>query len=267
MKRAGFTLIELLVVIAVITLLVALTTTALRMSREHTKDVVCRSNVRQLTLGLLIYAEVNETFPHGFRPTFSGPGDTLGSAEIDRVGWWWLNDIKNFAKKSDSEERVFYCPSKKLYNLKRQYNILWGNYGVNRSICRTYPPSKIPHKIEFTGTPLGCGNIPHPGQTLLIVDSGYSLVNWWYAADVPPRPLGSAAEDLGYVPGLEINIGRNLLPGQQWDAIKGRHPNKTVNVSFADGHVSPRKAQDLFVESVGNTEDEYKNRIPLWTPK
>ncbi len=267
MKHTGFTLIELLVVIAVIALLVALTTTASRMSREHTKAVVCRSNIRQLTLGLVMYAGVNETFPHGFRPTYSGPGVSLGSAEIDRLGWWWLNDIKNFAAKSDSEERVFYCPSRKLDSLKRQHNILWGNYGVNRSICRTFPPSRIPHKMEFTGTPFGPGSIPHPSQTLLVVDSGYSLVNWWYVTDVPPRPLGSAAEDLGYVPGLDINAGRRLLPGQLRDAINGRHPNKTVNIGFADGQVGPKKAQDLFVEYVENTENEYKNRTPLWAPK
>ena len=264
MKRTGFTLIELLVVIAVIALLVALTTTALRMSREHTKAVVCRSNVRQLTLGLFMYADENGTFPHGFRPTYQGPGDYLGSAETDQLGWWWLNDIEDFTEKSDSEEQVFYCPSKKLDSPKLQRNILWGNYGVNRSICRTLPGSRLPHKREFTGTPLGPASTPHPSQTLLIVDSGHSLVNWWYVTDVPPRPLGSAAEDLGYVPGLEINAGRRLLPGQLWDAINGRHPNKTVNVGFADGQVSPRKAQDLFVESAADT---YNNKTPLWAPK
>jgi len=264
MKRTGFTLLELLVVIAVIALLLALTTAALRMSRERGKALLCRSNVRQLTLGLFIYADENGTFPQGFRPAFGDPGDHLGYALTDQVGWWWLNDIEDFAKKSDSEERVFYCPSKKLSSPKLQDNILWGNYGVNRSICRTFPGSKIPHKREFTGTPLGPGSIPRPSQSLLVLDSGHSLVNWWYVTDSPPQLLGSLPGDFGYVPGVEINAGRNLLPGQLWDAINGRHPNKTVNVGFADGQVSCMKAQDLFVE---NTAETYKNRTPLWTPK
>jgi len=51
--------------------------------------------------------------------------------------------------------------------------------------------------------------------------------------------------------------------GQQ-DAIYGRHPNKTVNVGFADGHVSRTKANDLFVEK---TNDGYTNKSPLWVPK
>ena len=111
---------------------------------------------------------------------------------------------------------------------------------------------------------MGPGIIPHPSRTLLIVDSGYSLVNWWHVTDTPPRPLGSFSEDFSYVPGLEINAGRNLLPGQLWDAIRGRHPNKTVNVGFADGHVSRWKAQDLLVE---NTAGKYENKTPLWVPK
>ena len=264
MKRTGFTLLELLVVIAVITLLLALTTAALQMSRAQANAVLCRSNVRQLALGLFMYADENETFPQGFRPAFRGQSDYLGSADTDQVGRWWLNEIEDFAKKSDSEERVFCCPSKKLGSPKFHRNILWGNYGVNRSICRTFPDSKMPLKREFTGTPLGPGSIPRPGQSLLVVDSGHSLVNWWYVTDTPPQLLGSLPGDFGYVPGVEINAGRDLLPEQLWDAIKGRHPNKTVNVGFADGHVSRKRAQDLFVE---NTAEKYKNMTPLWVPK
>ena len=265
MKRAGFTLIELLVVIAVIALLMSLTTTALRLSRERAKAVLCSSNVRQLTLGLFMYAGENETFPCGFRPTFPDWGDHVrGDASMDQVGRWWLDAIEDFAEESGSEEGVFCCPSKNLGSPKLQDNILWGNYGMNRSICRTLPSSRIPHKREFAGTPLGPESIPHPSQTLLVVDSGQSLVNWWYVTDKPPQKLGSLPGDFGYVPGVEINAGRNLLPGQLWDAITGRHPNKTVNVGFVDGHVSRTKAQELLVE---NTADKYKNRTPLWTPK
>ena len=103
MKRTGFSLLELLVVIAVIALLLALTTAALQMSRAQTKAVLCRSNVRQLALGLFIYADENETFPQGFRPTFQGQDDYLGNdACAEQLGRWWLNDIEDFAKKSDS---------------------------------------------------------------------------------------------------------------------------------------------------------------------
>jgi prepilin-type processing-associated H-X9-DG protein len=91
------------------------------------------------------------------------------------------------------------------------------------------------------------------------------MINWWQATDNPPVTLGSIMiEDTAYIPGLWINKERALWPGQEWDAIYGRHPNKTVNVGFVDGHVSRNKADDLLVEKTG---DYYKNKSPLWVPK
>ena len=157
---------------------------------------------------------------------------------------------------------MFWCPSRKLETPKLEHNILWGNYGANRSILRTSPASWLKTR-ELTGTPLGYRSIPHPSQTLLIADSGQSLISWWYATDNPPRPLRSVSQDFNYIPGLAINEDRDLLPGQLGDARSGRHPNKTVNVGFADGHAHRMKAEELFVES---SVDEYKY-APLWVPK
>ena len=56
-KRKAFTLIELLVVIALIALLLALLIPVLRSAREQAHRVVCLSNLRQLTLAWIAYAE------------------------------------------------------------------------------------------------------------------------------------------------------------------------------------------------------------------
>jgi len=53
----AFTLIELLVVIAVIALLIALLIPVLNLARERGQRVVCMSNLRQLTLAWVLYAE------------------------------------------------------------------------------------------------------------------------------------------------------------------------------------------------------------------
>ena len=57
---AAFTLIELLVVIAVIALLLAILIPVLRSARERAQRVVCMSNLRQLTLAWVLYAEDND---------------------------------------------------------------------------------------------------------------------------------------------------------------------------------------------------------------
>jgi prepilin-type N-terminal cleavage/methylation domain-containing protein/prepilin-type processing-associated H-X9-DG protein len=55
MKRA-FTLLELLVVMAVITVLVSLLLPAVNRSREQVRRTVCRNNLRQVGLGMLMYS-------------------------------------------------------------------------------------------------------------------------------------------------------------------------------------------------------------------
>ena len=135
---------------------------------------------------------------------------------------------------------------------------------MNQSICKSSIGWERDAEFGFIGTPLRTGNISHPGQTLLVADSGYSMINWWHATDVPPVVVGQTREDTAYIPGLWINIDRNLWPGQEQDAINGRHPNKGVNVGFVDGHVGQIKADDLFVEKIS---DDYKNLHPLWLPK
>ncbi len=91
------------------------------------------------------------------------------------------------------------------------------------------------------------------------------MINWWHATDTPPVALGNAIiEDTAYIPSLWINRERELWDGQKQDAINGRHPNKRVNVGFADNHISSVKADDLFVEE---NSGSYSNLSPLWRPK
>ena len=59
-KGNGFTLIELLVVIAIIALLMAILMPALHRAREQGKRAVCLSNVKQLTIAWILYADEND---------------------------------------------------------------------------------------------------------------------------------------------------------------------------------------------------------------
>jgi prepilin-type processing-associated H-X9-DG protein len=162
---------------------------------------------------------------------------------------------------SRREQRLLECPSRRLDSLELKKWFIYGNYGVNRFLCKSGTGLGFEGE-DIQGTPLSTNAVRRPGETLLIVDSGFALVSWWNATKDPPKPIPvTYVTDVSYVPGVEINSQITLWPGQERDAKCGRHPGKTVNVGFVDGHIRQTKASELLVEKTG--EDEW-NYSPLW---
>ena len=264
MRRFGLTLIELVLVIGIIAVLFALLVPSLQRSRLQAKTAVCMSNIRQLDTVFSAYVTDSGNFPYGFDNTPEGPptGGYAGYIQYDRMGWWWFNYLGELYERSLGSKTVLQCPSKQIQQPKLKDDILCGNYGVNLSICKMSTGNADPNEI---GKPRELSEIPNPARTLLIVDSGYAVISWRHAADFFTATLGNThIEDTAYIPGLSINRQRQLLAGQQIDAFYGRHPQMTVNVGFADGHVARIKAEDLLVKK--NSAGHYENRYPLWTP-
>ena len=266
MKWGAFTLIELLVVIAIIVLLTAILGPTLWHSKDNANAIVCSSNIKQLALGLTLYENDHGTFPYAFyrylKKSPPPPGGFPGNIVFDKVGWWWFNYIIDTSKRDLDNKSILWCPSRQINKDMMKRDILCGNYGVNQSVCKSLDGSTIPS--EFTGQPLCSSEISNPSRTILLLDSGYSMINWQHVTANPPEPLGNAIEDAAYVPGLGINQKKKLWPGLEDDAIHGRHANKTVNIGFVDGHFNREKADSLLVEKTGET---YTNRVPFWQPK
>jgi prepilin-type N-terminal cleavage/methylation domain-containing protein len=86
--RTGFTLIELLVVITIIALLLSILMPSLRRAKEAGKRAMCLHNIRNLTIGWIIYAEdCDGRLPIaavGYKGTGLGYGDWewIGYADV-----------------------------------------------------------------------------------------------------------------------------------------------------------------------------------------
>jgi prepilin-type N-terminal cleavage/methylation domain-containing protein/prepilin-type processing-associated H-X9-DG protein len=265
MKRRAFTLIELLVVISIVALLAAVSFPVLSGVCQQAKTVACRANIHQLLLSLHDYDADHQSLPYGF--DFKGgqlpPGGYVGDARVEMVGWWWFHYAGIIRNRSQEARKVLRCPASRLDDPMLDNDPLCGKYGVNRALCKGSPSwYRGMYKKDFVGRPVSIGSLRHPGSTLLIVDSGYGIISAWNAMAEPPVTFDEDyLEDTTYVPGLEINKDKDLRPGQTWDAIGGRHPHRTVNVGFADGHAERKAAQELLVEQ--GTDGEYTNTV-LW---
>lgn len=100
----AFTLIELLVVIAVIGILAALLLPTLGAAREKGRMATCASNLRQIFLGLSLYADDNtERFPVA--------AGTIGWDQTDAQTQLpsWMQQIFPYV----NSQRVYHCPSDK----------------------------------------------------------------------------------------------------------------------------------------------------------
>ncbi len=79
-NRRAFTLVELLVVISVMGMLLAIAVPAISRARENGRDAVCRSNLRQLGIGLMQYADSHNTL-------CSGAFDWKHDGCVTETGW------------------------------------------------------------------------------------------------------------------------------------------------------------------------------------
>jgi prepilin-type N-terminal cleavage/methylation domain-containing protein/prepilin-type processing-associated H-X9-DG protein len=218
--RRGFTLIELLVVIAIIAILAAILFPVFARAREKARQSSCLSNVKQISLGAMMYTQdYDETYPPGLVGSpGAGPGPVSQSAS-------WFSDSKmhfDIIYPYVMNVQVFECPSGgggSLYSL---------NYGFNVNICPD---------VRTGGSPVKMATVKAPANVFMCLDAGPYRVGPGYIT----RPTYS----YWYVPGTwdesadpdatGFHSSGDLSGFARSDYMSGRH-NQGINIGFADGH-------------------------------
>ncbi len=214
---AGFTLIEMLVVVAIISILAALLLPGLTRAKESARRAACLNNVRQISLGLHMYAADNhDTLPDAQDLTW----DAL---ETNHCFIFYKRLVKNYVGlrgPSSPRDRLFACPADKFYydfptpnyisqSLCAQPNTEYSSYGFIGGNPQSMPkPPPYLNEDSYGGVG-GCklAAIKDPAKTILLMELSAGFPWSWH------QPQHVSAGQIGF------NDARNVI-------------------GFVDGHAS-----------------------------
>jgi prepilin-type processing-associated H-X9-DG protein len=217
----AFSLIELLVIVSIIAMLASLLAPVLAQVREQVRSTLCLSNLRQLGMGVMLYAE-------DYDAMYASPGYLPGT---------WPMDLHQ--PYLSSGWRVWVCPSDTLARV-------WDGSIYSPSFLRR--TSYIWNAYVFRGDPsdwrraISSAAVPTP-STLPVWGEGYANPGW--VADATPL-TDPSAQDAYIHDAYGDNL--NTLPNDPFAARcpyrplyfgtrpPDRRHNGGGNYVFSDGH-------------------------------
>jgi prepilin-type N-terminal cleavage/methylation domain-containing protein/prepilin-type processing-associated H-X9-DG protein len=251
--KGGFTLIELLVVIAIIAILAAMLLPALSKAKSKAKAIQCISNLRQMGLATMIYADAGGYYPAGVGGPETGP---LNEA------WVWPALIRQHLG-SQLIVDVFKCPSAPI---SAQWVVKFGSgnaasYGYLQNEVPLMPggSSFMSYGYNAWGSAVGRPNlglgvytdydkikptaVVKPTDCIALGDSNWDLKrngdrNWsgfigMYAERQWPLDLHNARANLAFCDGHAQGLRRKIFVGQQnTETSAQQEANRIWNIDY-----------------------------------
>jgi prepilin-type N-terminal cleavage/methylation domain-containing protein/prepilin-type processing-associated H-X9-DG protein len=151
-QRAGFTLIELLVVIAIIAILAAILFPVFARARENARRASCQSNLKQIGLGWMQYAQ-----------DYDGYFPACYSYNPGIIQWYSTASAPGLLDPYVKSSQIFICPSSDQVP----------GYGYNRRAFALYPGYTLQADGSYTndGRIASESSIEFPSKLVAMADS------------------------------------------------------------------------------------------------
>ncbi len=261
MTKRGFTLIELLVVIAIIAILAAILFPVFAKAREKARQAACLSNMKQITLAILQYAE-----DWGGRMPFAEDYRTTPRISYRAVVQPYIKNVE-----------VFHCPSADIesnlwtgqipdsrpngtswYQTSISINTIHDQGDLNSPeppVARLLGPNDDDSVPDHPSPSLSI--IKAPAQTILLCDDDPSGPCTWYPCRNAGRTDNPLEDLIGSGDTDPLNPDADVNP---WV----RH-NGGGNYAFCDGHAKWMRPEQVICHAGDHTPGPNGLDNCMWT--
>ena len=255
--RKAFTLIELLVVIAIIAILASLLLPALARAKNAAKKIACVSNLKQMGIGFLLYADDDS---HGYLSGTFDDGD-------DDLTWLYPNYVP-----AAIGRQVFVCPSTD--------DFISTNTVKHPLNGQTVLADMLVQAQKAHGRSSDLRGVSYEIYGFMNNDGSTLASHWYFGRQITVGGIKKSAQNTsGYVHKNSVFglRGQVIGPTQIWLIFDGdrqgpgavnNYPDRNDdhgaaggNIVFCDGHVQWVKGGKNYVVSYETAQDEARSGL------